>query len=130
VATYRGEFGVARLCRVVNLPVSTFYDRVSPPVSARAGVDAELTDRIEKIWVDSGRTYGAPRIHAALTRDGIRVGRKRVERLMAGRGWSGAYLRRGWALDSLRLMSNRHLARVFHAGWCDMGRKWGEVPAA
>lgn len=28
--------------------------------------------------------------------EAIRVGRKRVERLMAGQGWQGAFLRRGW----------------------------------
>jgi putative transposase len=44
----------------------------------------------------SGRSYGSPRIHACLARDGIRVGRKRVERIMAENTWQGAYLRRGW----------------------------------
>ena len=31
-----------------------------------------------------------------MTSYGIRVSRKRVERLMAGQGWQGAFLRRGW----------------------------------
>jgi transposase InsO family protein len=31
-----------------------------------------------------------------LRRDGIRVGRKRVERLMRQQGWQGAFLRSGW----------------------------------
>jgi len=51
---------------------------------------------IYEVWEASGFTYGADRIHRQLRRDGIRVGRKRVERLMAGRGWHGAFLRRGW----------------------------------
>ena len=95
VAAYRAEFGVAPLCAVIGLPVSTFYDRTARPRSAREQADGELAERIEKIWTDSGRTYGSPRVHAQLARDGVYVGRKRVERIMTGNGWRGAYLRRG-----------------------------------
>ncbi|WSN14769.1 IS3 family transposase [Micromonospora sp. NBC_01699] len=52
--------------------------------------------------VTSGHTYGADRVHRQLRRDGIRVGRKRVERLMADQGWQGAFLRRGWRGGSTR----------------------------
>ncbi|MFG1609684.1 IS3 family transposase [Actinoplanes sp. NPDC049265] len=44
----------------------------------------------------SGFTHGADRVHRQLRRDGIRVGRKRVERLTAAYGWRGAFPRRGW----------------------------------
>src|SRR6476469_5613498 len=64
VQAHREEFGVAPLCRICGMPVSTFYDRVGRPVSARALADAELAEKIEKIWADSGRSYGSPRIHA------------------------------------------------------------------
>jgi putative transposase len=93
---------VAPLCRVLGMPVSTFYDRVHRQASARALADADLAERIEKIWADSGRSYGSPRIHAALARDGVRVGRKRVERIMGENGWQGAYLRRGWKTTTVR----------------------------
>jgi putative transposase len=96
IDAHRGVFGVAPLCAVINLPVSTYYDRKTRPVSARSSDDEVLAERIEKIWVGSGRTYGAPRVHAQLARDGVDVGRKRVERIMSGHGWRGAYLRRGW----------------------------------
>jgi putative transposase len=54
-----------------------------------------LLFNIHEIWKTSGRTYGADRVHRQLRRDGVRVGRKR-ERLMAGQGWQGAFLRHGW----------------------------------
>jgi Integrase core domain/HTH-like domain len=41
-------------------------------------------------------------VHQQLRRDGIRVGRKRVERLMAGQGWQGAFLRRRWRISSTK----------------------------
>ncbi|MEU4779922.1 IS3 family transposase [Micromonospora sp. NPDC023633] len=59
-------------------------------------VDLGLLSNIHEIWEASGHTYGADRVHRQLCRDGIRVGRKRVERLMAAQGWQGAFLRRGW----------------------------------
>jgi len=41
-----------------------------------------LKDRIRDVFIASEGTYGAPRIHAALAKAGIRVSRKRVARLM------------------------------------------------
>jgi len=96
VDTHRHTFGVAPLLAALGEPVSTFYDRSSRTPSARAVADAALVERIEAIWERSRRTYGAPRIHAMLARDGIRVGRKRVERLMRQVGIQGAHLHKHW----------------------------------
>ena len=41
-----------------------------------------LLEKIQGIHRRSRRTYGSPRIHAELRDDGLRVGRKRVARLM------------------------------------------------
>lgn len=41
---------------------------------------------IEKIYLESRGTYGSPRIHQELRARGIRIGRKRVARLMRKRG--------------------------------------------
>jgi putative transposase len=96
VDTHRHTFGVAPLLAVIGEPVSTFYDRVSRTPSARTVADATVVERISAIWERSRRTYGAPRIHAMLARDGIRVGRKRVERLMRQMGIQGAHLHKHW----------------------------------
>jgi transposase InsO family protein len=61
---------------------------------------------IYEIWTTSGQTYGADRAHRQLRRDGIRVSRKRVERLMTAHGWQGAFLRRGWRGGSTRQNPN------------------------
>ena len=48
--------------------------------------DAELLVQIKEIFATSGQTYGSPRIHIELREQGIRCGRKRVERLMCENG--------------------------------------------
>ncbi|MFE4054397.1 IS3 family transposase [Streptomyces sp. YIM B13518] len=54
----------------------------------------ELTGRIQRIHTDSGGIYGSPRVHAVLKREGVHVGRKRVERLMREAGLAGISPRR------------------------------------
>ena len=66
VQAHREEFGVAPLCRMCGMPVSTFYDRVGRPVSARALADAELAEKIEKRR--SGRIRGAVTARPGSTR--------------------------------------------------------------
>jgi len=50
--------------------------------SERAQKNKELTTKITQIWKDSAKTYGSPRIHAALLADGETLSRPRVARLM------------------------------------------------
>jgi putative transposase len=85
---------VPRRGRALN-PVSTFYDRTSRLPSVRAVADAAVAERIEAIWERSRRSYGAPHPRHA-GREGIRVGRKRVERLMRQLGIAGAHLHKHW----------------------------------
>ena len=96
VQQHAGVFGVGPLLTAIGEPVSTYYDRVSRQPSARALSDAALTERIEAIWEHSRRSYGSPRIHAMLAREGVKVGRKRVERLMRNAGIEGIHLRKHW----------------------------------
>jgi putative transposase len=47
-------------------------------------------------------TYGSPRVWLELRRQGVRVGRTGVERVMREHGLQGAHLRRGWKHGSTR----------------------------
>ena len=67
----------------------------------RARTAAELSLRIRAIHENSRATYGAPRIHAELADQGIRVGRKRVARLMEVAGIYGVS-RRKWITTTTR----------------------------
>jgi putative transposase len=68
------------------------WERRAP--SNRALIDAWLVEKIRQVHAGSRGTYGAPRVHAELRFDGIRVGRKRVERLMREQQLSGLVRRR------------------------------------
>ncbi|MBT2511676.1 IS3 family transposase [Streptomyces sp. ISL-98] len=69
--------------RELHIASSTYYrwrQQEQEPCERRRR-DAELTAQIQRI-ADSGGIYGSPRVHAVLRREGVHVGRKRVERLM------------------------------------------------
>lgn len=67
-------------------------DRVRP--SACEIRNAELLAKIQVIHSAGRGTYGSPRVHAQLIRDGVDVGKNRVARLMRTAGLKGRVLRR------------------------------------
>ena len=84
------------MCRaLLGVSRSGFYDWERRAPSDRALSDAWLIERIREIWAVNRKVYGSPRIHADLRlKYGVRVGRKRVERLMREAGISGLQLRK------------------------------------
>ncbi len=76
---------------------TSFYDWERRPPSDRALTDAWLTEKIKQIHKANRGVYGAPRIHAELRLEhGIRVGRKRVARLMKAAAIAGVKPRKRW----------------------------------
>jgi len=82
------------MCRVLEVSTSGYYARQKRPPSARARADAALSARIAAIHQRSRASYGTPRIHVELREQGIRVGRKRVARLLHVAGLAGVSRRR------------------------------------
>ena len=89
-------YGVKRVCDVLGVSRSGYYDWCRRPLSARATRNVELTGLIREIHRRSRTTYGAPRVHAELRRLGEICAKKRVARLMAKEGLVGAHARRKW----------------------------------
>jgi putative transposase len=95
IAAEKANHPVKAMCRVLGVSRSGFYAWQARPPSERALTDAWLIERIRAIHADNRGVYGAPRVHAELAlAHGIRVGRKRVERLMAQAGLSGLVARK------------------------------------
>jgi putative transposase len=76
------SFRVTMMCRLIEVSKAGYYAWCKRDQSKRAVDDARLLTRIKLIHKTSRRTYGSPRIHAQLQKDGVRVARKRVARLM------------------------------------------------
>jgi putative transposase len=85
---------VTKLCRALDVSASGYYAWSGREPSARATADAELTRRILVIHEESRATYGVPRVHAVLLAEGVRVGKKRVARLMKAAGLEGVSRRK------------------------------------
>jgi putative transposase len=86
---------VSRLARVLGVARAGYYAWVCRPLPRRAMADQALTEQIRQIHARSRGTYGAPRVHAELRLGlDIRVGRKRVARLMRAAGLQGCHRRR------------------------------------
>lgn len=91
------DLPVTACCRVMKVSASGFYEWKQRQINPcrRQRQDAELTETITEIWRQSRGTYGSPRVWAELKLgENIRVGRKRVERLMRQAGIEGVYRRR------------------------------------
>jgi putative transposase len=91
---HRDRFGVEPICAVlkdagVQIAPSTYYAARSRPPSARSVRDAVLVDDIKTAHKTNLGVYGARKIHAELNREGVRVARCTVERLMRAEGLRG-----------------------------------------
>lgn len=93
----KADFPVRFMASRLGVSTSGFYDwrkRQGCP-SRRWVADQRLTETIRAVHARSRGTYGSPRIWAELRLGmGIRVGRKRVERLMRQAGIAGVYRRK------------------------------------
>jgi putative transposase len=86
----RAQHPVSLLCSVLGVTRAGFYAWKRRGPSARERRDRELMRLIVEIHCGARATYGVPRIHAELDDEhGIRVGRKRVARLMRRAGIEG-----------------------------------------
>ena len=94
IAAQKAFYAVAVLCDVLGVSRSGYYAWSRRPAPARATSDAHLKVQIAAAHQKSRSTYGSPRVHAELRGKGVRVGKKRVERLMREEGLQARRKRR------------------------------------
>lgn len=82
MAGHESAFDVKTMCRVLKVSRSGYYAWRSRPESQRTQANERLLVQIREEYQLSRKTYGSPRIHAALRKKGITCSRKRVARLM------------------------------------------------
>jgi putative transposase len=94
VSDHQAKYPIATMCRLLGVSSSGYHAWRKRQPSRRATTDTALTAEIRAAHAGSRGTYGAPRIHAELAAKGIRVGRKRVARLMLRVGLAGVSRRK------------------------------------
>jgi putative transposase len=82
------------MCQVLGVSRSGYYDWKQRPEPSADAESVALSAEITAAHKRSRGTYGSPRVHRELRARGIRIGRKRVERLMREKGLKGAQKRR------------------------------------
>lgn len=70
------------MCRVLEVSRSGYYAWQKRGESKRTKRNKELLVMINRVYTESRRTYGSPRVYAQLRSDGVQCGRHRVARLM------------------------------------------------
>lgn len=83
ILRYRSQFRVGKMCRILSVSRSGYYNWIDRPESKRAEENRDLLKAIKEIHEQSNKTYGSPRITDALFDRDFNASRNRVARLMA-----------------------------------------------
>jgi putative transposase len=76
------NYSITKMCRILNVSHSGYYEWRGRDESCRKKKDIELKEKIRAIYEQNKKRYGSPRIHEALGVQGTKCSKKRVERLM------------------------------------------------
>jgi len=116
------------MCRVLEVSVAGFYAYLKRPECWRAVIDDVLMAHIRIAFVDSGETYGAPRVFHELREAGLPTSIKRVARLMRTEGLVARPRKRGRVVttDSNHAdpIAPNRLARAFDVQGIAINQVW------
>ncbi len=125
IAAEKAHYPVRALCRALGVTPSGFYAWRQRPLSPRAEADRQLTTHLRVVHAESRQTYGRPRLHRALRAHGIRIGERRVRRLMRAADVRPRQRRRFRVTTDNRGADHvvrNHLAR--HFAVCQLNAVW------
>jgi putative transposase len=86
IRTEKAQFPVAAMCRILGVSRQGYYAFAKRPMSDRARADASLREQVRGVHEASKARYGSPRVYYELRARGVRVGKRRVERIMRSMG--------------------------------------------
>jgi putative transposase len=101
VDQHRDTYGVEPICAVLSIAPSTYFvhkaQQAAPLTrSNRRRRDEALRAAIQRVWDDHDQVYGPRKVWKQLHREGHRVARCTVERLMRSMGFHGVSRGRAW----------------------------------
>jgi hypothetical protein len=83
IEDHRNTYPVQRMCAVLEVSSSGYYAWRDRAPSQRTQENRELAKHMQIIHDKARHTYGSPRIHAKLLKQGFQVSLGRVQRLMS-----------------------------------------------
>ena len=86
IRQHRTRFKIARLCSVLGVSRSGYYEWLDRPESRRAAEDRQLLQSIRDLHMQARQAYGAYKTWKVLCARGIACGRHRVARLRRQNG--------------------------------------------
>lgn len=89
IDTHRTVLTVRYLCDWLGVSPAGYYKWRKRKPCERQYANKILSKKIERIYFKNDTNYGSPRVHQALRNEGLRVNRKRVERIMRETGLVG-----------------------------------------
>ncbi len=90
IDAHRDRFGVEPICRALQFAPRTYWAAKARPPCARRVRDDELRPEIVRVHAENYGVYGADKVWAQLNREGHRVARCTIERLMRDLDLRGA----------------------------------------
>ena len=85
----KANYPIQVLCEVLEVPRASFYAWRNAKPGPRKQEEQKLRVQLRALHAESKGTYGAPRLRAALRRQGVSVSRKRVANLLQNMGLKG-----------------------------------------
>lgn len=82
IKTVSQEHSLNEVCQTLGLSRATYYQRENRSESKQACRRRQLCQQLRQIYYDHRRVYGAPKIWQELSRRGIKVSLKLVQKLM------------------------------------------------
>ena len=114
----KASFTIAAMCRLFEVSRQGYYAYLKALRSPRLADELSLQAKIRAIHSAAEGRYGSPRVHEQLQREGIHVGKRRVEASMRALGICGVSRRRHKVTtraNPAHPVEANHLARDFTA---------------
>jgi len=80
------EFKLSRMCRLLKVSRSGYYEWLGRPPRTPTAADQEVQDKIQRYFAQGRGTYGTRRIKHLLAQEGLQVSRRRIGRVLAQAG--------------------------------------------
>jgi putative transposase len=81
------EYTVNRMCQVLAVSRSGYYEWLNRSPSPRVEADQQVQDKVQRCFAQGRGTYGTRRIKHLLAQEGLQVSRRRIGRVLAQAGF-------------------------------------------